>query len=179
MLLYHYYDKTVGPFRSISELTDEEAERLLAEIKVSKPRSMCAGRQEEYLTIRRRVEGIMKHRFLIKGGRVERDTPHYLVVGECRWLGEWYENCGVIKIDMSALDPGTVSFTYGDSHPTFGGRINDGKEYRNKIYTYDEIPAIIEKYGLPQFHNADGRYGPERYVEAQVWSDRGIIGGPV
>jgi hypothetical protein len=36
------------------------------------------------------------------------------------------------------LDLSTVSFTYGDSHPTFNDRVNDGKEYRKKLYTYDE-----------------------------------------
>jgi hypothetical protein len=47
----------------------------------------------------------------------------------------------------------------------------DGKEYRRKLYTYDEILKIIEKYGLPQDWNDDGTFGPERYIEAHVWSD--------
>lgn len=72
------------------------------------------------------------------------------------------------------MDLSTVSFTYGDSHPTFNDRVNDGKEYRKKAFTYDEIIGMIKKYGLPQDWNPDGEYGPERYVEAHVWSDRGI-----
>ena len=28
----------------------------------------------------------------------------------------------------------------------------------------EEILGIIEKYGLPQEGNADGAYGPERYI---------------
>ena len=40
---------------------------------------------------------------------------------------------------------------------------------------YDEIIGVIKKYGLPQNWNPDGKYGPERYVEAHVWSDRGIM----
>jgi hypothetical protein len=39
------------------------------------------------------------------------------------------------------------------------------------VYTYEEIVEIIKKYGLPQVWNEDGRYGPERYIEVQVWSD--------
>jgi len=39
---------------------------------------------------------------------------------------------------------------------------------------YDDILKIIEKYGLPQDWNADGRCGPERYVEVHVWSDETI-----
>ena len=67
----------------------------------------------------------------------------------------------------------SVSFTYGDSHPTFSPwpREDDWKEYRRKIYTYEEILALIETYGLPQNWNPDGQFGPERYIEAQVWYD--------
>ena len=42
------------------------------------------------------------------------------------------------NIDTADLDLNTVSFTYGDSHPIFNDRVNDGKEYRKKLYTYDE-----------------------------------------
>ena len=65
----------------------------------------------------------------------------------------------------------TISFTYGDSQPTFSDRVNDGKEYRKKLYTYDEILEIIEKYGFPKEWNEDGQHGPERYIEAHIWSD--------
>lgn len=34
--------------------------------------------------------------------------------------------------------------------------------------------VIIKKYGLPQKWNDDGKYGPERYVEAHIWSDETI-----
>ena len=50
----------------------------------------------------------------------------------------------------------------------------DNKEYRRKLYTYEEIIKIIEKYGLPQNYNDDGKYGAERYVEAHIWCDETI-----
>lgn len=66
-----------------------------------------------------------------------------------------------------------TGFTYGDSHPTFSPwpRDDDWEEYRRKLYTYDEILEVIKKYGLPQNWNNDGRLGPERYIEAHIWSD--------
>ena len=67
-----------------------------------------------------------------------------------------------------------VSFTYGDSMPTFSPTIHDGKEYRYRLYTDEEILPIIEKFGLPRDWNDDGKYGPERYIEAHVWSDETI-----
>ena len=53
-------------------------------------------------------------------------------------------------------------------------RLYDGKEYRKKVYMYDEILEIIKKYGMPQDWNDDGKYGPERYIEAHIWSDKVI-----
>ena len=58
--------------------------------------------------------------------------------------------------------------------PTFGKASTDGKEYRKQVYTYSEIIGVIDKYGLPQVWNNDGRFGPERYIEAQVWSNEPI-----
>ena len=79
-----------------------------------------------------------------------------------------------MKIPIEEFDKATLSFTYGDSMPTFSKAVNDGKEYRQKLYTYDEILKIIEKYGLPQDWNDDGKFGPESYVEVHVWSDETV-----
>ncbi len=114
MLLYHYFDKKTGPFRNLSDLSEEEANKVLLTVKPEKPESMCAKRQDSYVADRRRFEGILRTEFWKKGG---------------------------------------------------------------KIYTFDEILGVIEKYGLPQDWNTDGKYGPERYAEAHVWSDRGIKDG--
>ena len=75
MLLYHYYDKIIGHFKNLSDLTIEQANRVLQEIAITKPNVQCAKR----------------------------------------------------------FDLRTISFTYGDSHPTFSDRINDEKEYRKRL----------------------------------------------
>ena len=49
------------------------------------------------------------------------------------------------------------------------------KEYVSDRRRFEEIPTIIEKYGYPQEWNADGKYGPERYIEAHIWTDRGVL----
>lgn len=176
MDLYHYYDKTGGPFRNLSEITREEANAVLRKIKKDKPEVQSAKRDEDYMFRRHMYEDIIRKEFIKKGGRVEREVPHYMVVEPCPWLASWFANSAFVKISMEELDPNTVSFTYGDSHPTFSPwpRDDDWKEYRRKLYTYEEILKVIEKYGLPQEWNADGRFGPERYVEAHIWSDETI-----
>ena len=175
MLLYHYYDSKIGALRNLSDLTVDEADKILAEIKKNKPDTMCAKRQADYMSARKRYEDILRTEFLKKGGLIERQVPHYFVVGKCAWLESWFENPAYIEVDTDNLDTRTISFTYGDSHPTFSDRVNNGKEYRKQLYTFEEIPALIEKYGYPQDWNADGKFGPERYIEAHIWTDRGIV----
>ncbi|MBR5733878.1 MAG: hypothetical protein IKX80_10580 [Lachnospiraceae bacterium] len=174
MILYHYYERDNGPFRSISDLPDEEAEAVLQRIRSEKPDIFLAKRPDDYLIKRRRFEKILRDEFIKSGGAPERETPHYMVVEKCPFFEKWYEHTAWIEIDSSELDMSQVSFTYGDSHPTFSGNVKDGKEYRNRLYSYEEILGIIEKYGLPQIWNPDFKYGPECYVEVQVWTDRGL-----
>lgn len=171
MVLYHYYDKRSKPFTSLSDLPVEDAKAVLEGIKSARPGSQCAQRHDKYVEYRRNCETILRREFEAKDGLILRHSPHYMVVEHSPWLSTWYENCGVVKIPIEYFDRRTLSFTYGDSMPTFSPTVNDGKEYRHTLYTYTEILRVIEKYGLPQRWNDDGRYGSERYIEVQVWSD--------
>lgn len=171
MHLYHYYDKSIGPFKNLSDISIEEANKVLRDIANTKPDVQCAKRQENYMQMRHYYEDILRNEFTKKGGVISRKSPHYMVVEHSPWLSTWFDNSAFIKIPIEEFDLRTISFTYGDSHPTFSERVNDGKEYRKRLYTYDEILEVIKKYGLPQDWNDDGKYGPERYIEAHIWSD--------
>ncbi len=175
MDLYHYYDKRSGPFRSLTAMPLQESSVLLEQIKRERPDSMCAKRDVEYIEKRRNCEAILRREFQKKGGIVEIESPYYMVVEHSPWLSTWFEQGAFIKIPIEELDVRKVSFTYGDSMPTFSPKVNDGKEYRRQVYTYDEILRIIDKYGLPQDWNDDGAHGPERYIEAHVWTDEPIV----
>lgn len=174
MFLYHYYDSKMGAFRNLSDLPADEANKVLDKIRKDKPNTQCASRQATYVQDRLHYEEIVRNEFIKKGGKIERKAPYYMVVEHSPWLSTWFDDPAFIKIPIEEFDADTLSFTYGDSHPTFSSRVNDGKEYRKKLYTFEEIQAVIQKYGLPQDWNNDGKYGPERYIEVQVWSDETI-----
>ena len=175
MYLYHYYDKRSGPFMSLTTLPAEQRNLILEKIKSERPESMCAKRDLEYIEKRIRCETILKKEFIAKGGIVEIDSPHYMVVEHSPWLSTWYEEGDFLKIPIEEFDVRKISFTYGDSMPTFSPLVNDGKEYRKQVYTYEEILQIINKYGLPQDWNDDGAHGPERYIEAHIWTDEPVL----
>ncbi len=175
MYLYHYYDKRSGPFKSLTALPVEQRNLVLEKIKSERPDSMCAKRDLEYIEKRIRCEAILKKEFITKGGIVEIDSPYYMVVEHSPWLSTWYEQGSFLKIPIEDFDVRKISFTYGDSMPTFSPLVNDGKEYRRQVYTYEEILQIIDKYGLPQDWNDDGSQGPERYIEAHIWTNEPVM----
>ena len=174
MYLYHYFDKRSGPFKSLTGLPEEEAASLFRKMRDERSASFGAQRSDDYLDKRRRCEEIVRSEFIKKGGKPKKMSPHYLTVEHCPWLSSWYEQSDFVKIPVEDIDTSLISFTYGDSMPTFSPLVTDGKEYRRKVYTYEEIIKVIEKYGLPQEWNADGKFGPERYIEANLWSDEPI-----
>ena len=168
--LYHYYEKDKGPFLNLSTLDMAEAESILDGIR-KEGNVFAAQRQKGYLKRRRELEAKAREIFISKGGKPVSQAPHYMVVEECGWFDSWYKECACVKIPISDIDPKHVSFSYGDLFPTFSDSVKDGREYRKQVYTFDEIKLLIKKYGLPQKWNVDGKCGPERYIEAHVWSD--------
>lgn len=166
--LYHYYDESTGPFRNLSDLSPEEAENVLADIRRSK-RGFASRRSPDYLVIRRALELKAREAFIAKGGRPLRQHPHCMTLGSCPWLLDWYPKGMELRIPLTAFAADKISFTYGDLFPAM--RVQDGKPYRGQVYTVDEIGRIVEIFGLPQHWNPEGALGPERYIEVQIWDD--------
>lgn len=171
---YHYFDASRGPFLNLSALSLEEG-ALVQNGFEDKAEWFASRRDGGYVKRRRELEALARDLFVEKGGKPRSDYPHYLVIEACAWLETWYPNPRHVAIPVEKCRLEAVSFSYGDLFPTFSGRVDDGKEYRRKIYRYDEILELIGKYGLPQEWNPDGTSGPERYIEVQYW-DEGVKG---
>ncbi|MCM3785642.1 hypothetical protein M3231_21990 [Neobacillus mesonae] len=166
--LYHYYDEQTGPFCNLSELNPEEAEKVLHDIRTQQ-RGFASKRTKDYLQIRRGLEIRAREQFVQKGGKPIQYFPHYMTLGACPWLLDWYPNGRELQISMDELDSKILSFTYGDLFPTM--RYVDEKPYRCQVYMLEEIRGLIDEYGYPQEWNPEGIKGPERYIEVQIWDD--------
>jgi hypothetical protein len=134
--------------------------------------AFASKRDIDYLRIRRSLEERIRQLFIEKGGQPKRFRPHYFILGHCDWVKGWYCNGQEVQISLKTVDPNVISFTYGDSFPAM--RYQDGKPYRGRVYLFEELPELIAQYGLPQVWNSEGKYGPERYIEAQVWDDEPV-----
>jgi len=165
--LYHYFEQKAGPFISVSGLPIEEAMKIQSQLTTD---FHLKYRSREYYERRKYLEQLVRSMFIEKGGHPILDVPYYMVIGECPFLVTWFEEAMYVKIPINEFDFQTLSFTYGDTFPTFSTRVTDNMEYRKKVYLYEEIISIIDKYGLPQ-NSWDGTYESPCYVEVQVWSD--------
>jgi hypothetical protein len=170
--LSHYYEASAGPCRSLSDLPFDAAEAIQERIR-SEGNRFASQRAADYLAVRRELEERIRALFVAKGGQPWRARPHYFILGACPWVRSWYVEGQELRIPLAWFAPGRVSFTYGDSFPAM--RFSDGRPYRGQVYTLSELPRLVRAYGLPQVWNADGRGGPERYIEAQVWEDLPVI----
>jgi hypothetical protein len=171
MKLYRYFSPSRDVFAGVSDLDftlfpDSEPYKGLL------PRNY----NQEYISRRLKTEQELYNQFRAKGGKPQKLHPYYLTLGAC---DEWFfgkKHCfGSLAFELSEFDENTISFTYGDSIPTFMEEYDDGKEYRKKVYTFREIKELIHRYGLPQEWNPMEEYGPENYIEAQIWSDNPIV----
>jgi hypothetical protein len=166
--LCHYFETRIGPFVNLSDLPLEKSERILNLIR-RKGTTFASQRAQDYLQVRRQLEDTIRAAFIAKGGQPIRTRPHYMVLGSCPWLLDWYEQGCELSITLDRFRAGTLSFTYGDTFPAI--RCQDGKPYRQQVYTLAELPELVVRYGLPQDWNSDGSLGPDRYIEAQVWDE--------
>ncbi len=164
----HYFEALRGPFKTLSDLPKEEADRLQDELRQDAA-LFASKRDESYLRTRRDLEQRVRDLFIQRGGRPSRNTPFTMVLGSCNWFSSWYRDTREIRIPLREFPDDSVSFTYGDIFPAM--RFNDGKPYRGKVYLIEELGALVERFGLPQDINPDGKLGPERYIEAQIWAD--------
>jgi hypothetical protein len=166
--LSHYYERADGPFSNLSMLPPEQAEQILEGIRRNGNR-FASQRASDYLKKRLELETKIRQRFEEKGGKPKLARPHYMILGICPWLKQWYVDGQELQIKLVSLPKECLSFTYGDSFPAMNYK--DGKPYRGQVYIASELEEIIKRYGLPQQWNPDGKGGPERYIEAQIWDD--------
>jgi hypothetical protein len=166
--LSHYYEAAIGPFVNLSDLPLSEAEAHLQRIRRA-GQTFASQRSPDYLKIRRQLEDRIRELFIQKGGKPQRERPHYMILGTCPWGLAWYLDGRELRIPLIDFPSEIVSFTYGDTFPAM--RHQDGKPYRRQVYLLEELPELVLQFGLPQDWNPDGKHGPDRYIEAQIWDD--------
>lgn len=167
---YFYLNREKNIFSNLTQLEFDSADEYLAYIR--EHNLSVKSYNEHYLRCRFNTEKALYEQFVRKGGKPRIKHPYYFTLGKCdEWFYGRKDSFGCVELFLNEFDPEVISFTYGDSVPTFMEDFQDGKEYRSQVYTWEEIKELIEKYGMPNVWNTFEKFGPENYIEVQVWSD--------
>jgi hypothetical protein len=178
----HYYLADKKPFLNLSELSESERGPVLADLERRRTRSdfkRVSGRR--YMDLRRLTEARLLDLFRRAGGRPERTTPHYLILGPSEWYRGLAPDTREVVVALADLPLDVTSFTYPDSFTAMGFLPRFGlpylqRPYHDRIYRMQQLREVVRRYGMPPDDAQDGYDGYhlhpfEKYIEIQVWSD--------
>ena len=180
---YHLADKT--PFLNLSDLADEELPGVMRDLEHRRTRSglqrVFGGR---YMQLRRLTEARLRQLFVDAGGKPERNSPHYFVLGASAWYRGLAPDTHEVVVSLADLPADQTSFTYPDSFTAMGYPPQFGlpyveRPYHGRAYRIHELPELVSRHGLPA-DDPSGEYAGyqhkpfEKYIEVQLWADEPI-----
>jgi len=171
----HYYLDDRAPFLSLSDLDGDIENSVFVEMlnKHVTDQGYMRRYGRSYLQTRKKCESKLRDIFVSRGGRPNRKHPYYCVLGSSDWfLGLNNKHCE-LRVPLSELDEGLVSFTYPDSFITM---TDATKPYYEQVFLLSELSKMINLYGLPESKTPvnyekywEGDF--EHYIEVQIWCD--------
>ena len=182
----HYHPAEDAPFRNLCDAPADELPAILERLGRRRATGFKRVFGRRYMDFRRKTEAKLKALFEQAGGRPERESPHYFILGESHWFAGLYPRPNHVRLPLAALPPATSSFTYPDSFvsmrlgPEFGLPPDPPRPYHERVFHMHELQGIVKAYGLPHDETGDDAYSDyhlrdfERYVEIQVWSDETV-----
>jgi hypothetical protein len=181
----HYHRAARPPFLNLSDLSATELEDVLRQLQGERTAGLSARVfGPRYMDFRVRTEAILRSLFIEAGGTPERLVPHYFVLGTSAWFEGLSNDMVSVVLPLADLPSEVTSVTYPDSFTAMGlgpdyGLPYEARPYHGRVYRLEELPPLIETYGLPtdETPGATGYGGYhnrifETYVEVQLWSDR-------
>jgi hypothetical protein len=143
------------------------------------------------MALRRATELRARELFSALGGRPERSSPHYFVLGESAWFAGLYDEAEQVRLPLARLPVEVTSFTGTDSISALGlgerlGVPVPTDPRRRRLYRLDQLAEVgaVHEWLAAGAVDYDGhQFRPlETYVEVQLWSDRPVadfLTGPV
>lgn len=177
-LLTHYYLPDRKPFLNLSSLKEDEVNIVLAELREKTKRGESKRVfMDWYVEERKKSELLIREMFISKGGRPEKNYPHYFILGQSLIQKSTHLNMQEITISLNEIPTELISFTYPDSMASFDLEKDEKYKmpYHGKVFNRKELENIIKEYGMPADEiGMTSRYGYPKYIEAQLWSDKPI-----
>jgi REP element-mobilizing transposase RayT len=171
LYITNYSDKRCSPLSSITRLSVEEAYSLAKKFSRYTSTSFTSFSRfndtdfDGYYKKRVRTEEWLYNSFVELGGKPENPQPLYFVLGESRYLNDWFENGIKTKILLKDIDPAHISFTFGDSMSKM-----DSPDRMN-VFNKESLLNFILKATEDVTSFLKELDKQNRYIEVQLWND--------
>ena len=151
----HYHRADRAPFPNLSDLAPTQLTEVLAGLNSPDSAARSARRfGVSYIDLRKATEALARQLFIDRGGRPQRRSPHYFVLGESDWFAGLYVDALSVRVPLTALPPDCTSLTWGDSISALGLGTAFGlpapDPTRCDVYRIDELAGLAAIHGLPR-----------------------------
>jgi hypothetical protein len=112
----HYHLAGRAPFLNLSDLSRVDLEEVFAGLERDR-RSVGSQRVfgRRYMELRQRTEARLRQLFVAAGGRPERVSPHYFVLGSSRWFESLATNMQHVVLALTRMPSVVTCCTYPDT----------------------------------------------------------------
>jgi hypothetical protein len=171
LYITNYSDKRCSPLSSITRLTAQEAQSLAKKFSQYVSTSFTSFSRfsesdfDGYYKKRIRTEDWLYTSFLELGGKPQNLRPLYFVLGESKYLNDWFENGIKTKLLLKDIDPAHISFTFGDSMSKM-----DSHDRMN-LFNKESLLNLILKTTEDATSFLKELDKQNRYIEVQLWND--------
>lgn len=169
----HYYKEGSIPFRTLSELSEADAIRIMNSLVDDTPLFARFKEPIEYLRKRKQTESWLRNEFTNKGGQPIESYPLYAVLGTSTWIEKnSQKSLRKIEIELSEFTELDISFTFPDSMVSYWlsnekPEIYYDEKYHGKVFTLSEITSLLNSKQFPELTLPED-VAP--YFEAQIWN---------
>lgn len=176
LYITNYSDRRCKPFNSITRVSVKEADALAEKLsqysgnKFTSFSRFTSNDFDGYYKKRLRTEEWLFNSFISVGGKPKNAHPIYFVLGESKYLHEWFEDGMKIQLALNRIDPDDISFTFGDSMS-----IMDHQD-RMDLFNKESLENYLKEKTNDVFSFLDDLNQHNRYIEVQLWNDVYIKG---
>lgn len=171
LYITNYSDRRCRPFNSITRFSPKVAYALAEELsrysgnKFTSFSRFNASDFDGYYNKRLRTEEWLFNSFISLGGKPKNAHPIYFVLGESKYLNEWFEDGVKFQLALNIINPDDISFTFGDSMSIMD------REDRMDLFNMESLANYLQEKTNDVFTYLNELNQHNRYIEVQLWND--------
>ncbi|TBN15759.1 hypothetical protein EYD46_11600 [Hyunsoonleella pacifica] len=163
---------------NLSDLSDEEVKPIISDLEQRRlDGKLKRAFPDWYFPQRKEAERNLLKSFIEKGGKPERNSPHYFCLGKSKGIELGYNNdFKTVELPIELVEK-DVLFSIGDTLFTFSKSHTEKIKWKNewyqgKLYNYEETVEIIKELKLDLNNTESLNQNKIACIEGLIWSDK-------